>query len=255
MGTRIAGRHGPGLCDCGNAELGCSPVEATSAAVDDGLLRTVFPDRVLRRRLIRAVGTGTLLAVLGDLLPLGDLRALAQERAAPERPTIKAGFLPLTCAAPLVIGHERGIYAKHGIALDLVKVPGIALIRDRMLAGELDISQQVMPVALSTSAGAGGAVIPTKVLTVLNQNGNALVLANKHKDNRNPRKWRGFSFAVPFEQSHQNLQLRAYANRRLFQSRGNLKGEPRASVNRVDDRLVRSARVPLLAGAPLVEHR
>ncbi|MCW8087404.1 CmpA/NrtA family ABC transporter substrate-binding protein [Sabulicella glaciei] len=206
----MAGRHGPGLCGCGNQALGCSPVEATSATVEDGLIRAVFPDSVLRRRVLRGVGAGTLLAALGDLLPLGDLHALAQERGTPEKRTLKAGFLPLTCAAPLVIGHERGIYAKHGIALDLVKVPGIALIRDRMLAGELDISQQVMPVALSTTAGVGGAVIPTKVLTVLNQNGNALVLASRHRENRDPRSWRGFRFAVPFEQSHQNLQLRAY---------------------------------------------
>lgn len=196
METRTPRRHGPGICGCGDVPLGCSPAEAASHAVDSALLRTV--------------GAGTLLAALGDLLPLGGLRALAQDRAAPEKPAIKAGFLPLTCAAPIVIGHERGIYAKHGVTLELIKVPGIALIHDRMLAGELDISQQVMPVALSTSAGVGGAVIPTRVLTVLNQNGNALVLANRHRDNRDPRNWKDFRFAVPFEHAHQNLQLRAY---------------------------------------------
>lgn len=210
MGPMTKRQHGPGLCDCSGQGLACTPAEATGAAVDDGLLRAVFPDRMLRRRLLRTIGAGTLLAALGDLMPLGDLHALAQERRVPEKATLKAGFLPLTCAAPLIIGHERGIYQKHGITLDLVKVPGIALIRDRMLAGELDISQQVMPVALATSAGLGGTVIPTKVLTILNQNGNALVLANRHRDNRDPRNWKGFRFAVPFEQSHQNLQLRAY---------------------------------------------
>ena len=204
------GLHGPGLCSCAGQALSCSAAEAGEAAVDRGLLNAVFPEPRLRRRLLKSVGAGALLAVLGDLMPLGDLRAIAQERARPEKASIKAGFLPLTCAAPMVIGQERGIYAKHGVNLELVKVPGIALIRDRMLAGELDISQQVMPVALATSAGVGGMVIPTKVLTVLNQNGNALVLANKHKDNRDPRNWKGFTFAVPFEHSHQNLQLRAY---------------------------------------------
>jgi nitrate/nitrite transport system substrate-binding protein len=79
-----------------------------------------------------------------------------------------------------------------------------------MVNGELDVSQQVMPVALATTAGAGGSVVPTKVLTILNQNGNSLVLAMKHKNNRDPRNWKGFRFAVPFEQSHQALQLRYY---------------------------------------------
>lgn len=190
-------------CACGANHLSCD-------AVDDGLIRAVFPQRRLRRQLLATVGAPVLLAALSDLLPLPDLRAMAQERAAPEKPTLRTGFLPLTCAAPLIMGQERGIYAKHGINLDLVKVPGIALIRDRMLAGELDISQQVMPVALATSAGLGGNTIPTKVLTVLNQNGNALVLANRHRDNRDPRNWRGMRFAVPFDASHQALQLRAY---------------------------------------------
>ena len=202
-----------GLCGCGVAHQGLvaeAPEAALDTAVRDGLLRGLFPQRALRRRLLTTVGAGTLLAALGDLLPMATLRAMAQERAAPEKSTIKAGFLPLTCAAPLIIGHERGIYQRHGVTLELSKVAGIALIRDRMLSGELDISEQVMPVALSTSAGSGGTVIPTKVLTVLNQNGNALVLANKHRNNRDPRNWKGLAFAVPFEASHQNLQLRAY---------------------------------------------
>jgi nitrate/nitrite transport system substrate-binding protein len=201
--------HRPfGACHCGTTH---GPLAADlPEAVDHALLAGLFPHAAQRRRLLRAVGAGTLLAALGDLLPLGTLRALAQDRAPPEKATVTAGFLPLTCAAPLIIGQERGFYARQGVTLNLVKVPGIALIRDRMLAGELDVSQQVMPVALATSAGAGGAMLPTRVLTVLNQNGNALVLANKHRDNRDPRNWRGFRFAVPFEASHQALQLRAY---------------------------------------------
>ncbi len=77
-----------------------------------------------------------------------------------------------------------------------------------MINGELDVSQQVMPVALTMSAGLGGTTQSIKVLTICNQNGNSLVLANKHKDNRDPKNWKGFVFAVPFEQSHQAMQLR-----------------------------------------------
>jgi nitrate/nitrite transport system substrate-binding protein len=79
-----------------------------------------------------------------------------------------------------------------------------------MINGELDVSQQVMPVALTMSAGLGGNTQSIKVLTILNQNGNSLVLANKHKNNRDPKNWKGFTFAVPFEQSHQTMQLRNY---------------------------------------------
>src|ERR1017187_581815 len=79
-----------------------------------------------------------------------------------------------------------------------------------MINGELDISQQVMPVALTMTAGLGGTTQSIKVLTILNQNGNSLVLAMKHKDNRDPKNWKGLTFAVPFDQSHQALQLRYY---------------------------------------------
>jgi nitrate/nitrite transport system substrate-binding protein len=36
------------------------------------------------------------------------------------------------------------------------------------------------------------------------------VLAMKHRDNRDPKNWKGFTFAIPFDQSHQALQLRNY---------------------------------------------
>jgi nitrate/nitrite transport system substrate-binding protein len=138
------------------------------------------------------------------------LKAIAQEKKPLEKTKLNVGFLPITCAAPLIYGEQLGSYAAQGLEVSLQKVAGIALIRDKMINGELDVSQQVMPVALTMSAGLGGNAQSIKVLTILNQNGNSLVLANKHKDNRDPKNWKGFTFAVPFDQSHQAMQLRNY---------------------------------------------
>ncbi|WP_211605484.1 CmpA/NrtA family ABC transporter substrate-binding protein [Jannaschia faecimaris] len=135
---------------------------------------------------------------------------MAAEPGPLEKTDLNLGFLPITCAAPLIYGSELGEYSKQGLNVTLNKVPGVPVIRDKMINGELDISQQVMPVALTMSAGVGGQAIPTKVLSILNQNGNSLVMAKRHADNNNPANWKGFTFAVPFEHSHQNLQLRAY---------------------------------------------
>ena len=201
-------RHRLGHCACGRTHATAD--DATRAAVDSGLIDGLFPHPVQRRRLLRAVGAGTLIAALSEILPVATLQALAQERGPLEKKQLAVGFLPITCAAPLIMGFERGTFAKHGLDVQLQKVPGIALIRDKMINGELDLSEQVMPVALATTAGMGGNVVPTKVLTVLNQNGNSLVLANKHKDNRDPANWKGFKFAIPFDSSHQALQLRYY---------------------------------------------
>jgi nitrate/nitrite transport system substrate-binding protein len=200
------------VCSCGQHIRSAKESLETAAAdgVEEGLLQGLFPQPVLRREVLRRVGASAILGALSSILPLDALKAIAQERKPLEKTKLAVGFLPITCAVPLIYGEKLGSFSKEGLDVSLQKIAGIALIRDKMLNGELDVSQQVMPVALTMSAGLGGNMQSIKVLTILNQNGNSLVLANKHKDNRNPKNWRGFTFAVPFEQSHQTLQLRNY---------------------------------------------
>jgi len=201
-----------GVCSCGqhDAAMNLSHEEALSNQVDIALVRGLFPDPVLRRTLLKTVSASVLLGALASIVPVDTLKAIAQERKPLEKAKLNVGFLPITCAAPLIFGEKLGSYAKEGLDVTLQKIAGIAIIRDKMINGELDISQQVMPVALTMTAGLGGNTQSIKVLTILNQNGNSLVLANKHKENRDPKNWKGFTFAVPFEQSHQTMQLRNY---------------------------------------------
>jgi nitrate/nitrite transport system substrate-binding protein len=200
-----------GICRCGRQEdANFSADAAVSDQIDAALVHGLFPDPVLRRTLLRTVGASVLLGALASIVPVNTLKAIAQERKPLEKTKLNVGFLPITCAAPLIFGEKLGSYTKEGLEVTLQKIAGIALIRDKMINGELDVSQQVMPVALTMTAGLGGNTQSIKVLTILNQNGNSLVLANKHKDNRDPKNWKGFTFAVPFEQSHQTLQLRNY---------------------------------------------
>lgn len=199
------------FCSCGQqAPVGSTVDGAVSDGVDQALLHGLFPEPLLRRELLRTVGAGAIIGALSTLLPIGTLKAIAQERKPLEKTKLAVGFLPITCAVPLIFGEKLGNYAKEGLEVSLQKIAGIALIRDKMVNGELDVSQQVMPVPLTMTAGLGGNAQSIKVLTILNQNGNSLVLANKHKDNRDPKNWKGFTFAIPFEQSHQTLQLRNY---------------------------------------------
>ncbi len=209
---KISHRHSflNGLCNCGqrHSDMPASREHAVGKAVEQALLHGLFPEPVLRRKLLRSVGAATLLGALSTLLPLDTLKAIAQEKKPLEKTKLAVGFLPITCAAPLIYGEHLGEYAKQGLQVSLQKIAGIGIIRDKMINGELDVSQQVMPVALTMTAGLGGTTQSIKVLTICNQNGNSLVLANKHKDNRDPKNWKGFVFAVPFEQSHQAMQLR-----------------------------------------------
>jgi nitrate/nitrite transport system substrate-binding protein len=199
-----------GLCGCGARHGGAARhgEAAVGDAVEQALLHGLFPDPIARRTLLKSVGAATVLGALASLLPLDALKAIAQEKKPLEKVKLNVGFLPITCAAPLIYGEHLGHYAKEGLEVALQKIAGINLIRDKMINGELDVSQQVMPVALTMTAGLGGTTQSIKVLTICNQNGNSLVLANKHKTNRDPKNWKGFAFAVPFEQCHQAMQLR-----------------------------------------------
>ena len=206
MTIEASSGHTVGVCACGHHH---APDEIADP-VETALLTGLFPNPRSRRRFLRAVGAGTALAALEALLPVSALKALAQDRLVPEKPALAVGFLPITCATPLIMAEHLGLYAKQGLTVSLVKVPGITLIRDKLLNGELDASEQVMPVPISLTMGSGSITDPTSVLTIQNQHGNSLVLAMKHKDNRDPKNWKGFTFAVPFDQSQQALLLRYY---------------------------------------------
>ena len=65
-----------------------------------------------------------------------------------------------------------------------------------------------MPIAISM--GVGSSAQPMNVATIQNINGQAITLANKHKNARDPKQWKGFRFAVPFEFSMHNFLLRYY---------------------------------------------
>ena len=58
--------------------------------------------------------------------------------------------------------------------------------------------------------GVGSNPIPYTMPAVENINGQAITLAIKHKDKRDPKDWKGFKFAVPFDYSMHNYLLRYY---------------------------------------------
>jgi nitrate/nitrite transport system substrate-binding protein len=103
-----------------------------------------------------------------------------------------------------------GFYAKQGLNVDIVKTAGWALVRDKTLNGEYDAAHMLAPMPIALSLGLGVAPIPYTMPAVENINGQAITLALKHKDKRNPKDWKGFKFAVPFDYSMHNYLLRYY---------------------------------------------
>ena len=179
--------------------------------VEATLIKALFPQDSVRRKFLRAVGSGTAMSAISSLLPIGQLQAMAQEKQGSlEKKDLKLGFIAITCATPLIMADPLGFYKKEGLNVSLNKTAGWALIRDKMINKEHDASHFLSPMPIAMSMGLGSTVSQMRVATIQNVNGQAITLANKHKDKRDPKQWKGFKLAVPFEYSMHNFLLRYY---------------------------------------------
>jgi nitrate/nitrite transport system substrate-binding protein len=178
--------------------------------LQSAMVRALFPDHRARRRFLTAIGANTALAAIASVLPVGAMQALAQDKRPPEKKDLKIGFIPITCATPLILAHPLRYYAAEGLNVEVIKTAGWALIRDKVLNKEYDASHFLAPMPIAISMGVGSSAQAMNVATIQNINGQAITLANKHKGTRDPKQWKGFRFAVPFEFSMHNFLLRYY---------------------------------------------
>jgi nitrate/nitrite transport system substrate-binding protein len=204
-------------CSCGKHDSEEAHQEAISAEqlsngfVEATLMKALFPQESLRRNFLKAVGSGAALSAISSLLPISSLQAMAQEVNGPiEKKDLKIGFIAITCAAPLIMADPLGFYRKQGLNVQLNKTAGWALIRDKMINKEHDASHFLSPMPLAMSMGLGSQPNQMRVATIQNTNGQAITLHVKHKGRRDPKQWKGFKFAVPFEYSMHNFLLRYY---------------------------------------------
>ena len=130
--------------------------------------------------------------------------------AVPEKKDLKVGFIPITCATPIIMAAPLGFYAKHGLNVEVVKTAGWAVIRDKTINKEYDAAHMLAPMPIAISLGLGAQAIPFAVPAIENINGQGITLAMKHKDKRDPKDWKGMKFAIPFDYSMHNYLLRYY---------------------------------------------
>jgi nitrate/nitrite transport system substrate-binding protein len=189
----------------------CSDTRA-SRVVDQAVMRALFPDDVTRRNLLRVAGSGAVMAAVSQFFPLAAAReAFAEDKIGPlEKKDLKIGFIPITCATPIIMAHPMGFYSRYGLNAEVIKTAGWAVVRDKALNKEYDAAHMLSPMPLAISLGVGSNPIPWTMPAVENINGQAITLAMKHKDKRDPKQWKGFKFAVPFDYSMHNYLLRYY---------------------------------------------
>jgi len=212
----LCGRHatqGDHDRDAG-AQLQCAPVESEDerykGVVASAVMRKIFPSDSSRRAFLKAVGASTALAAISQFFPLGAATEVFAEGGPIEKKTLKVGFIPITCATPIIMAEPMGFYKRHGLDVEVIKTAGWAVIRDKTINKEYDAAHMLSPMPIAISLGVGSKPIPYTMPAVENINGQAITLAVKHKGRRDPKSWKGLKFAVPFDYSMHNYLLRYY---------------------------------------------
>lgn len=99
-------------------------------------------------------------------------------RMTPPAKKIKLGFISLTDCAPLVAAKELGLFAKYGVDVELEKEASWAVVRDKILNGEIDGAHCLFSMPFSVYTGIGGkAGSEMKIAMVLSNNGQAITLS------------------------------------------------------------------------------
>lgn len=170
-----------------------------------------------RRQFLKRIAVaGALVAMASCAQSAGNSDATEDTPAADvpnnlEKTDLKIGFIPITCATPIVMSEPLGFYQRYGLNAQVVKMPNWAAVRDSAIAGELDAYHMLSPMPIAITMGLGSTAFPIKLASIENINGQAITVAMKHKDTvRGPEDFRGFKIGVPFPFSMHNLLIRYY---------------------------------------------
>ncbi len=164
-----------------------------------------------RRQLLAGLGAAVLTALIDEVMPLGRLKAFAADPAGKiEKKDLSIGFIPITCATPIIMAEPLGFYKKYGLNATVKRAAGWAMIRDWAINKEVDAAHMLTPMPLAITLGAGSLPVPFYMPAVENINGQAITLHIKHKDAKTAADMKGFRFCVPFDYSMHNYLLRYF---------------------------------------------
>jgi nitrate/nitrite transport system substrate-binding protein len=90
----------------------CAPAASDDkryeGVVAAALMRAMFPKNRTRRAFLKSVGASTALAALSQFFPLKFAAEVFAQGGAIEKKNLKVGFIPITCATPIIMAHPMG---------------------------------------------------------------------------------------------------------------------------------------------------
>jgi len=135
-----------------------------------------------RRDFIKQSAQAGLLLAASQMMPAGlrsQLWAAGSDK--PELTELNVGFIPLTDCAPVVIAALKGFDKKYGISIKPSKEASWAGVRDKLANGELHAAHVLYGMLYGMQLGINGPKKNMAVLMHLNQNGQAITLAEALK--------------------------------------------------------------------------
>ncbi len=81
-------------------------------------MRAMFPKDAARRAFLKSVGASTALAAISQFFPIRTATEVFAEERTPEKKDLKIGFIPITCATPIIMAAPLGFYSKYGLNVE-----------------------------------------------------------------------------------------------------------------------------------------
>lgn len=91
--------------------------------------------------------------------------------------TLRLGFIPLSDCAVLVAAQEKGLFRRHGLAVELAREASWANVRDKVAVGALDGAQMLAGMPIAATVGVDAVAGPLTTAFSLNLNGNAVTVS------------------------------------------------------------------------------
>lgn len=154
-------------------------------------LRPMPPRHLTRRDLLK----GAAVAGLAAGLPVGWVGGAWADEG-PEVREVRIGLIAVASGAPLVVAHEKGFFAKHGLASTIAKESSWASARDKLVSGENHASHMKLAQPLAATMGLlGSPKTPMLAPLTLSRGGSVFMVSAKLKGRltADPKTWRTFA--------------------------------------------------------------
>ncbi|MEM9724788.1 MAG: ABC transporter substrate-binding protein [Pseudomonadota bacterium] len=158
-----------------------------------------YADEYSRRKTLRLLGTGGLMAGLSGMLSALPTRSYAQEDE-----VVRIGYIPITDATALLVAHANGYFEDEGLEAERpTLIRGWSPLVEGFVANKFNLVHFLNPIPVWMRYNNG---FPVKVMSWAHTNGSGIVVG-RHTDITDFSQLGGKQVAVPFWYSMHNIVL------------------------------------------------